>query len=115
MQPIGWKIWATAEGEEKEAAKKEFMEVLKILEGELAEKPYFEGEKFGFVDVSLVPFYSWFHAYEKCGNFKIETECPKLVEWAKRCMERESVYKSLANSEKGYDFVLLRRKAYGFD
>ncbi|CAI9112477.1 OLC1v1012933C1 [Oldenlandia corymbosa var. corymbosa] len=115
IQPIGWKIWAGAEGEEKEAAKKEFVEVLKILEGELGDKPYFEGEMFGFVDVSLIPFYSWFSTYETCGNFSIEKECPKLMEWTKRCMQRDSVCKSLAEPEKVYEFVLSRRKKYGLD
>ncbi|KAF2318186.1 hypothetical protein GH714_002471 [Hevea brasiliensis] len=71
-------------GEEQEAAKKEFIESLKLMEGELGEKPYFGGESFGYVDVVLVPFYSWFYTYEVSGNFSIEAECPKLIQWAKR-------------------------------
>ncbi|MCE3049675.1 Glutathione S-transferase 5 [Datura stramonium] len=35
------KIWAT-KGEEQEAAKKEFIEILKVLEGALGEKSFFE-------------------------------------------------------------------------
>ncbi|KAF2318184.1 hypothetical protein GH714_002411 [Hevea brasiliensis] len=76
-------IWAK-KGEEQEAAKKEFIESLKLMEGELGEKPYFGGESFGYVDVVLVPFYSWFYTYEVSGNFSIEAECPKLIQWAKR-------------------------------
>ncbi|RVW79443.1 putative glutathione S-transferase [Vitis vinifera] len=81
------KIWTT-KGEDQEAAKKEFIECLKLLEGELGEKPYFGGENFGFVDVALVTFSCWFYAYETFGNFSIEAECPKLIAWTKRCMER---------------------------
>ncbi|KAF8413558.1 hypothetical protein HHK36_001549 [Tetracentron sinense] len=86
----GKKVW-TCKGEEKEAGKTELIECLKLLEGELGDKPYFGGENMRIVDVALVPFYSWFYSYETCGNFSIEAECPKLVAWAKRCMQKESV------------------------
>ncbi|MBA0624846.1 hypothetical protein Godav_010129 [Gossypium davidsonii] len=108
------KVWST-KGEEQEAAKKEFIECLKLLEGELGNKAYFGGENLGYVDVVLVPFYSWFYAYEKCGNFSIETECPKLIAWAKRCMEKDSVSKSLPDQDKIYDYVLHLKKVFGIE
>ncbi|GFZ12381.1 glutathione S-transferase TAU 19 [Actinidia rufa] len=110
----GRKVWAS-KGEDQEAGKKEFVECLKVLEGELGDKPYFGGEAFGFVDVALVPFYSWFYAYETCGKFSIEAECPKLIAWAKRCMEKESVAKSLPDQHKVYDFVLMLKQKFGLD
>ncbi|XVE52910.1 hypothetical protein DITRI_Ditri02bG0162200 [Diplodiscus trichospermus] len=111
---LGTKTWKT-KGEEQETAKKEFIESLKLLEGELGDKPYFGGENLGYVDVVLVPFYSWFYAYEKCGNFSIEAECPKLIAWAKRCLQKESVSKSLPDQEKVYGFVLQLKKIYGIE
>ncbi|XWS27471.1 hypothetical protein CRYUN_Cryun26dG0117900 [Craigia yunnanensis] len=60
---LGRKIW-TPKGEEQATTKKEFIESLKLLEGKLGDKPYFGGENLGYVDVALVPFYSWFYAYE---------------------------------------------------
>ncbi|KAL3502984.1 hypothetical protein ACH5RR_037433 [Cinchona calisaya] len=111
---VGRKTWAT-KGEEQEAAKKEFIEILKTLERELGDKAYFGGESFGYVDVALIPYYSWFYAYETCGKFKIQPECPKFVAWAIRCMHRESVSKSLADPEKVYDFVQIFRKKYGIE
>nr|XP_027073678.1 probable glutathione S-transferase isoform X1 [Coffea arabica] len=107
-------IWAT-KGEEQEAAKKEFVEILKILEGELGEKPFFGGETFGLVDVALIPLYSWFYAFETCGNFKIESQCPKLVAWAKFCMQRESVSQSLSDPHTVYDTVLFLKKMFGIE
>ncbi|RVW63463.1 putative glutathione S-transferase [Vitis vinifera] len=109
-----WKIWST-KGEEQETAKKEFIECLKLLEGELGEKPYFGGEKIGFVDVALVTFSCWFYAYETFGNFSIEAECPKLIAWTKRCMERESVSSSLADPHKVHGFVVVLRKKFGIE
>ncbi|KAE8706509.1 Glutathione S-transferase U25 [Hibiscus syriacus] len=110
----GSKVWKT-KGEEQETAKKEFIESLKLLEGELGDKAYFGGENLGFVDVALVPFYSWFYAYEKCGNFSIEAECPKLIAWAMRCMQKESVAKSLPDREKIYEFILHMKKIFGIE
>ncbi|XP_010245130.1 PREDICTED: probable glutathione S-transferase parC [Nelumbo nucifera] len=110
----GRRIWAT-KGEDQEAAKKEFIECLKLLEGELGDKPYFGGDALDFVDVTLVPFYSWFYAYETCGNFSIEAHCPKFVAWAKRCMQKESVSKSLPDQNKVYDFVLVLKKKFGIE
>ncbi|XP_010245128.1 PREDICTED: probable glutathione S-transferase [Nelumbo nucifera] len=108
------RIWRN-KGEEQEAAKEELIESLKVLQGELGEKPYFGGETFGFVDLSFVSFYSWFYSTETCGNFSIESECPKIVAWAKRCMERESVSKTLPHHHKIYEFVLQLRKRLGIE
>ncbi|CAL5393692.1 unnamed protein product [Camellia sinensis] len=104
---IGRKILYSNVEEEKEEGKKGFIECLKVLEGELGDKQYFGGEAFGFVDIALVTFYSWFYTYETLGNFSLELECPKLISWAKRCIEKnESVSKSLPHQHKVYDFVL---------
>ncbi|GKV04143.1 hypothetical protein SLEP1_g16341 [Rubroshorea leprosula] len=111
---VGSKIWKT-KGEEQEVAKKEFIECFKVLEAELGDKHYFGGSNLGYVDVVLIPLYSWFHAYEQCGNFSIEAECPKIVTWAKRCMWKESVSKSLPDQEKVYGFVLQMRKRFGIE
>lgn len=108
---LGRKIWAT-KGEEQATAKKDFIESLKLLEGELGDKTYFGGENLGYVDVVLVPYYCWFYAYETCGNFSIEEECPKLIAWAKRCMQKDSVSNSLVDQEKVYGFVLHLKKVF---
>jgi len=108
----GKKIWTT-KVEDQEAANKEFIECLKVLEEELGDKPYFDGESFGFVDLALIPYYSWFPAYEKFGKFSIEPECPKFVAWAKRCMQKENVSKYLSDPDKIYDFVVMLRQRMG--
>ncbi|KAF7851903.1 hypothetical protein BT93_L1618 [Corymbia citriodora subsp. variegata] len=101
----------TTVGEAEETAKKEYIECLKVLEGELGDKDYFGGERFGYVDVSLIPFYSWFYTLETLANFSIREECPKLVAWAKRCLQRESVAKSLPDQYKLNDFILSSRRS----
>lgn len=93
------------------------MDALKLLEGELGDKAYFGGDKFGFVDVAFIPFYPCFDSYESFGNLRIEEHCPKLIAWAKRCMEKASVSKSLALADPGkiYEYVLMKRKMYGIE
>ncbi|XP_042479233.1 probable glutathione S-transferase parA [Macadamia integrifolia] len=110
----GRRVWMS-KGEEQERAKKQFIEVLLVLEGELGNKAFFGGDNLGFVDVSLIPFYSWFYAYETFGNFSIEDECPKLVAWARRCMQRETVSRSLPAQHQIYDFVLHVKKRFGLE
>ncbi|KAH0650868.1 hypothetical protein KY289_031107 [Solanum tuberosum] len=109
----GRRVWS-GKGEDQEEAKKELIEIFKTLEEELGDKTYFGGdENLGFVGVALVPFTSWFYSYETCANFSIEAECPKLVAWAKRCMEIESVSNSLPHHHKIYAYVLELKNKFG--
>ena len=99
--------------EDQDEAKEELMQGLKTVEGELGDKLYFGGESIGYVDVALAPFISWFYTYETCGNFSIESGCPKLIAWAKRCKENESVSKALPDPLKIYDYMLQLKKKLG--
>jgi len=110
----GNQIWKT-KGEEQEAAKKEFIEVVKTLEGALGDKDYFGGESFGFTDIVIIPLASWFCAYEFFGKFKVEDECPKFSAWMKRCAEKESVAKVLPAPEKVCEFVTIFKKKLGIE
>ncbi|XP_027354231.1 probable glutathione S-transferase isoform X1 [Abrus precatorius] len=111
---VGGRIWG-GKRDGIEEAKKELVEGLKELEKVLGDKPYFGGDTFGFVDIALIPFHSWFYTYEALGNFKVEAECPKLIAWAKRCNQRESVSKSVADEKDVYDFVVNYRKSLKLD
>jgi glutathione S-transferase len=111
---VSRRIWAT-KGEELEAAKKDYFEIFKILEGELGDKPYFGGESFGFVDISLITFSCWFYAFETFGNFSMEAECPNIIAWAKRCLQKESVAKTLPDQKKVFEFVVGMRKNLGLE
>ncbi|KAL6647054.1 hypothetical protein ACP70R_014491 [Stipagrostis hirtigluma subsp. patula] len=100
-------------GEAQDQAKKDLIEVLETLENELGDKPYFGGDTFGFVDVALVPFTSWFPTYEKLGGFTIAEHCPRMVAWASRCQERDSVAKALFDPDKVYEFVQFLMSRFG--
>ncbi|KAK9750550.1 hypothetical protein RND81_02G204700 [Saponaria officinalis] len=108
------KVWTT-KGEDQDAGRKEFIENLKVLEEQLGDKMYFGGDTFGYVDVTLIPFYSWFYALEIVANFKFEESCPTLIAWAKRCMQRESVAKALPDEKKFYEFRVQKKKQLGIE
>ncbi|RWR84990.1 putative glutathione S-transferase parA [Cinnamomum micranthum f. kanehirae] len=97
-------IWKS-KGEAQDAAKKESIDCLKLLEGELEGKPFYGVKSLGYVDVVFVPFACWFYTYETNNNFKIENECPKLIALVKRCMEKETVSMVLSDPHKVFDFV----------
>ncbi|KAM0924794.1 hypothetical protein ACQ4PT_004716 [Festuca glaucescens] len=94
----------------------EMVDILKTLEGELGEKEFFGGEHgFGFVDVALIPFTAWFESFDRYWGVKVAEVAPKLVSWAARCLERESVSNSLYSPEKVYDFAGMMRKDFGIE
>ncbi|KAJ6752276.1 hypothetical protein OIU85_002680 [Salix viminalis] len=106
----------TTKVEDQEAAgKKDFIDTLKLMEGELGDKPYFGGETLGYVDVALLPYCCWFYTYENILNFSLEADCPKLNAYCKRCLQKESVSKSLEDPKKIYDFALKLRKKLGVE
>ncbi|KAF5737713.1 tau class glutathione transferase GSTU35 [Tripterygium wilfordii] len=107
-------VWRS-KGEALEVAKKDFLEILKVLEGALGEKSYFGGDSFGFVDIIAIPLTCWFPASEKFGEFKVEDHCPKFSAWIKRCMQIESVAKTLPDPAKVYEFVVMFRKMQGIE
>ncbi|XP_074267522.1 glutathione S-transferase U25-like isoform X1 [Silene latifolia] len=108
------KVWRQKDGANEED-KKEFVDLLRKLEVELGDKPYFGGDTFGYLDVVLIPDYSWFYAFEKCTQVNIEAECPTLVSWGKRCMERDSVKTCLPDQFRIHDYVLELKKRFGND
>ncbi|CAL4927703.1 unnamed protein product [Urochloa decumbens] len=115
LYDCGTRLWKL-KGEAQAQARKEMVEILKTLEeGALGDKEFLGGDAFGFLDLVLVPFTSWFLTYERHGEFSVEKECPRLAAWAKRCGERESVAKTLSPPEKVYEFVGGLKKRFGIE
>ncbi|KEH38381.1 putative glutathione transferase [Medicago truncatula] len=111
---VAGNLW-TKKGEVQETAKKEFIEALKLLEQELGDKNFFGGDKLGFVDVAFIPLYNWFRGYEAFGKISVDKECPKFFAWANRCMEIESVSKSLPDQDQIHDLIVQIKKKAGLE
>ncbi|KAI3803765.1 hypothetical protein L1987_31927 [Smallanthus sonchifolius] len=111
----GTRMILDSNGEEMQKGVEEFLGYLKVLERELGEKPYFNGEFFGFVDMALVCYYSHIIANETIGHFSVEKDCPKLAFWATQCMKRESVSKALSDPNKICELFIEYRKKAGVE
>ncbi|XP_021764628.1 probable glutathione S-transferase parC [Chenopodium quinoa] len=106
------KLWSQRD-EIQQDEKNDFINFLKLFEEELGDKPYFGGNNFGYLDVALIPNYSWFYSYETCTKLSIVSDCPQLIAWAKRCMERDSVKSSMPNELKIYEYVHDLKERFG--
>ncbi|KAL6999766.1 glutathione transferase [Sarracenia purpurea var. burkii] len=106
---LGQQVWSST-GETQEAAKKELLGCFKLLESELGDNPYFVGHTFGIVDVALIPFYGWFCILEQFDINMVE-ECPKLIAWAYRCLQKESVSKSISDRHKDLFMEMTKKIA----
>uniref|UniRef100_A0A0E0B236 Glutathione S-transferase n=1 Tax=Oryza glumipatula TaxID=40148 RepID=A0A0E0B236_9ORYZ len=108
------RLWKLRAGDAAhEQAKRDMAEALGTLEAELGEGDYFGGEAFGYLDVVLVPFVAWFHAYERLAGFAVAEICPRLVAWGERCKARDSVAETLTDPEKVYEFALYLKAKFG--
>lgn len=117
VHSCGKRLWMTTttpvgndDGETKEraAARAEMVAVLRALDAELGDKPYFGGDGedgFGYVDVAVAPFAAWFQVYERYGRFSVQEECPRLAAWAARCSRRESVAANVYDPDKVCELV----------
>ncbi|KAM0840068.1 hypothetical protein ACQ4PT_059909 [Festuca glaucescens] len=103
-------------GEPQTPANVEMAEILKTLERELGGKEFFGGDHgFGFLDIALVPFATWFESFDRFWGVGVAEVAPKLAAWVARCMERESVSKNFCSPEKVYEFIGEMRKDLGIE
>ncbi|CAN6204190.1 unnamed protein product [Urochloa humidicola] len=110
----GIRLWKLRAGSEPQVrARGEMVEALRTLEAELGDKDYLAGDAFGFVDLAVVPFAAWFGGYGRLAGFRVEEVCPRLMAWAERCGERESVAGNVYPPEKVWEFIGYLKDMYG--
>ncbi|XP_054812228.1 probable glutathione S-transferase [Prosopis cineraria] len=74
----GRKMWVS-KGEVQEGGKEEFRECLRLLENELGDKLYFEGDRFGLLDTALIPITCRFYTNDNICKFSVEYQCPRFM------------------------------------
>ncbi|XP_010535759.1 PREDICTED: glutathione S-transferase U27 [Tarenaya hassleriana] len=110
----GRRTW-TKKGKEREEAKREFVETMKVMERQLGENTYFGGnDGVSVVDLALISYYPWFHTWQTFGGFSLEKEAPKLMGWAQKCLTRPGISKSLPDPVKILERVSTIRRIHEF-
>uniref|UniRef100_A0A0D6QSL5 Glutathione-dependent dehydroascorbate reductase n=1 Tax=Araucaria cunninghamii TaxID=56994 RepID=A0A0D6QSL5_ARACU len=110
----GWRT-VTSKGEAQEEAKKEFVESFLLIEEALQKisggKPYFGGDKFGYLDIVFVPYTCMWPGAEIIGDIKIPYDrCPHLSAWIQLVSQRDSVKKILPAQEVVLEYFEMKRK-----
>ncbi|KAH7330899.1 hypothetical protein KP509_20G007300 [Ceratopteris richardii] len=118
LYDAGSRILRSAVAEEREQAKKDFVEVLETLDGAFLTFSkgglYFGGDDIGLVDVALASFLCWFKCYETFGDFKIweSSKCSRLPKWAEDVLQHASVKEgmAIAHPDKIVELVQFYKK-----
>lgn len=100
MDPLWKACWS--KGEEREKAKEEAIESLKILENEIKGKKFFGGDKIGVVDIGASFIAHWFLILQELTGVKLLTEddFPALCKWAHEYSNHALVKENLPPADR---------------
>jgi glutathione S-transferase len=106
LAPAFAKLLRGKEIQEQEQGRREFLEALLYLEQEglgqsSAAKPYWLGEAFSLVDISLYPWFERLPVLEHFRQFTLPAETPRLQEWWTVMRDRPSI-RAVANPTSYY-------------
>lgn len=69
-----------------------------ILEDEISDGDYFNGNEFSMVDAVFAPIFRYHHNISKGKDYGIFKDAPKVKAWGDRLLQRPSVIKSISES-----------------
>ncbi|KAI6693789.1 hypothetical protein NL676_021499 [Syzygium grande] len=98
-----FKFFLMSQGEEREKATEEVLEVLRTLEHEaLADKKFFGGDNIGLADITFGWLAYWFECTEEVVDVKLlsPTTFPRLHLWVENWKEVDVVKENHPDSEK---------------
>ncbi|MDH5600024.1 MAG: glutathione S-transferase family protein [Gammaproteobacteria bacterium] len=69
-----------------------------VLEDEISDGDYFNGEKFSMVDAVYAPVFRYHKRIAKLKDYGLFKDTPKIKAWGDKLLERDSVIKSVPDS-----------------
>ena len=81
------------------------------VENELADGPWFSGERFSLVDAVYGPIFRYFDVFDRIGEFGILQGKPKAAGWRRSLSERPSIMKGVSPDYELRLFSFLKNRA----
>lgn len=78
----------------------------KILENEISDTDYFNGNEFLMIDAIFAPIFRYHHSISKSKDYGIFENTPKVKAWGDQLLKRPSVVNSVS---KSYDEAFVNR------
>ena len=78
------------------------------VENELADGPWFSGERFSLVDAVYGPIFRYFDVFDRIGEFGILQGKPKAAGWRRSLSERPSIMKGVSPDYESRLFSFLK-------
>jgi len=96
-----------------EAKRHELIQKFQTLEEQLQEEPFFSGDRFCLVDAVYGPIFRYFVTFEQYKKFGFFTNTPKVMQWRKALLSRQSVIEAvLPDYPQLLHEFLLKRDSY---
>jgi len=105
-----WTIETTADADAFEAKRRTLREKFARLDGELADGPWFAGERFTLVDAVFAPVFRYFDVFDRIVDLGIFDGMSKVQTWRRALAARPSVREAVVADYEARLEAFLRRQ-----
>lgn len=93
-----------------EAKRQEIIRSFQVLETQLTNTPYFQGETFSLIDAVYGSIFRYFDVFEDYQDFGFFSQTPKIVAWRKSLQQRPSIQQAVSEDYPQLLHEFLLRK-----
>jgi len=99
LLPEVYAVWMARTEADYAAAREKVSGKLAYIEDAIGEGPYFDGDRFGCVDVTFAPLFGKVDAFESLMPIRLLDDFPKLAAWSRAVALRPSVRDSTPDNQ----------------
>ena len=90
-----FEFYTTEDGKRFKHLVDTLMDRFEVLEEEISDGPYFNGEEFSMIDAVYAPVFRYFNRIAKYKDYGFFEDAPRIKTWGDKLLERPSVIKSV--------------------